>query len=187
MLDFSLVLENDNIQLRPINEEDLLELLPLTVEPTLWKFYTHDLCTYEGLKEWTRPAFVKERLQFVVVDKNTGLLVGSTALGNYSERDKRIEIGWTWLGIPFQGTGINMQMKKLMLTYCFDVLDLERVEFKTDVLNSQARKALNNIWAIEEGVLRCHTVMTKGRRRDTLYFSILKNEWHHVQRENGWI
>lgn len=187
MIKFDLVLENENIRLRPLQQEDLVELLPLTVDPIMWKFYTHDLSTYEGLLTWAQPAFEKNRLQFAVVDNNTDLLIGSTAFGNYSERDFRIEIGWTWLGIPFQGKGINSQMKQLMLTYCFEILELERVEFKTDVLNSQARKALCNIWAIEEGVLRSHTVMTKGRRRDTLYFSILKNEWPHVQRENGWI
>lgn len=186
MVDFNLILENDNILLRPINQEDLLELLPLTGVTNMWMYYTHDLSTINGMTEWAQPAFRKERLQLVIIDKNTDLLIGSSAFGNISSRDSRLEIGWTWLGVEFQGTGINHQVKQLMLHHCFEVLDLERVEFKTDVLNRQARKALRNIGAIEEGVLRSHTLMTKNRRRDTLYFSILKNEWPQVKRENNW-
>ncbi|SDZ34832.1 MULTISPECIES: GNAT family N-acetyltransferase [Rhodonellum] len=172
--------------MRPLVQEDLVELLPLTGAPNMWMFYTHDLSTITGITEWAQPAFRKERLQFVIIDKNTDLLIGSSAFGNISSRDSRLEIGWTWLGQQFQGIGINHQIKQLMLSHCFEVLDLERVEFKTDVLNSQARKALRNIGAIEEGVLRGHTLMTKNRRRDTLYFSILKNEWPQLKRENDW-
>lgn len=186
MIDFELRLENELVLLRPIREIDFTELLILTTEPEMWRFYTHDLSNLDGIRVWAKPAFAKERLQFVIIDKKTNQTVGSTAFGNISERDSRLEIGWTWLGKEYQGTGINNQVKKLMLTYCFEVLNLERVEFKTDVLNAQARKSLKNIGAIEEGVLRSHTLMTKDRRRDTIYYSILKSEWNYVKRENDW-
>lgn len=186
MIDFGLRLENEIVLLRPILETDLSELLSMTSEPDMWRFYTHDLSSLEGLKAWAKPAFLKERLQFIIFDKNLNQLIGATAFGNISERDSRLEIGWTWIGKEFQGTGINHQVKKLMLTHCFEVLELERVEFKTDVLNLQARKSLKNIGAIEEGVLRSHTLMTKDRRRDTIYYSILKSEWNYVKRENDW-
>ncbi|RPA69027.1 N-acetyltransferase [Cyclobacteriaceae bacterium YHN15] len=186
MMNFDLILESEKLILRPLEREDFTALLALTSLPDMWRFYTHDLSTEEGMAVWADPAFDKQRLQFVVIDKSTGAIAGATAFGNFSVRDKRVEIGWTWLGKDFQGTGINQEMKRMMLSYCFESLDLERVEFKTDVLNVQARKALSNINAIEEGVLRSHTLMTKGRRRDTIYFSILKNEWSYVKRENNW-
>jgi RimJ/RimL family protein N-acetyltransferase len=186
MQDFDLILESEKLILRPLAQEDFTDLLALTSFPDMWRFFTHDLSTEEGISTWAEPAFNKSRLQFAVIDKISGAIAGSTAFGNFSSRDKRIEIGWTWLGKDFQGTGINQEMKRLMLCYCFESLDLERVEFKTDVLNVQARKALRNINAIEEGVLRSHTLMTKDRRRDTIYFSILKNEWPYVKRENNW-
>lgn len=186
MIDFNLSLENDNVLLRPLAEDDLSALLLLSSNPEMWRFFTHDLSTKEGLAAWALPAFQKQRLQFVIIEKTTNTIVGSTAFGNISERDSRLEIGWTWLGKNSQGVGINSQVKKLMLTYCFEILGLERVEFKTDVLNIQARKALKNIGAIEEGVLRSHTLMTMGRRRDTIYYSILKQEWDYVKRENDW-
>lgn len=186
MVDYNLVLENESILLRPLVQEDLELMLSLTSDPEMWKYYTHDLSTLEGLKSWAAPAFDQERLQFGVFDKENGQLMGSTAFGNFSPRDLRLEIGWTWLGKTFHSQGINQQMKQLMLTHCFEVLQLERVEFKTDVLNKQARQSLRNINAIEEGVLRSHTLMTKGRRRDTIYYSILKEEWDYVKKENEW-
>jgi RimJ/RimL family protein N-acetyltransferase len=186
MIDFNLRLENDNVLLRPLEEDDLRALLVLSSHPEMWRFFTHDLSTLEGLSSWALPAFQKQRLQFVIIEKTGNSIVGSTAFGNISERDSRLEIGWTWLGKEYQGVGINSQVKKLMLSHCFEVLGLERVEFKTDVLNIQARKALKNINAIEEGVLRSHTLMTLGRRRDTIFYSILKQEWDYVKRENDW-
>lgn len=186
MIDFNLKLENESVLLRPLEEADLPPLLVLASNPEMWRFFTHDLSTLEGLTLWAMPAFEKQRLQFAIVEKSTNSIVGSTAFGNISERDGRLEIGWTWLGSEYQGAGINSQVKKLLLTHCFEVLGLERVEFKTDVLNTQARKALKNIGAIEEGVMRSHTLMTLGRRRDTIYYSILKQEWEYVKRENDW-
>ncbi|MCL6259863.1 GNAT family N-acetyltransferase [Aquiflexum sp. TKW24L] len=186
MIDFNIILENEHVLLRPLIEADLPQLSALSSNSEMWRFFTHDLSTMEGLSSWALPAFENQRLQFVIIDKSSGAIAGSTAFGNISERDSRLEIGWTWLGLDFQGRGINTQVKRLMLTYCFDVLGLERIEFKTDVLNIQARKALKNINAIEEGVLRSHTLMTKGRRRDTIYYGILKQEWEYVKRENDW-
>ena len=76
---------------------------------------------------------------------------------------------------------MNKAAKRLLLAYAFDQLECERVEFKTDVLNLGARKGLGNIGATEEGVLRSHTLMPGGRRRDTIYFSILRPEWPKIQ------
>jgi RimJ/RimL family protein N-acetyltransferase len=172
-----IVLENDHILLRPLQAEDLPALLPLTQEPSLWTYFTHDLSTLAGLETWAAGHFSGDRLQFVVTDKRSGKVLGSTGFGNYIPRDQRIEIGWTWLGKAFQGTGINAQMKSLMLNYAFDALGMLRVEFKTDVLNLPARQALLRLGATEEGILRSHTLMTQGRRRDTIYYSFLRGEW----------
>lgn len=185
-IDFNLVLQNETILLRPMKDSDLESLHQLTEDSNSWKFYTHDLSDFDELKEWAKPALKKDRFQFIILLKENNEMLGSSAFGNLSVRDRRIEIGWTWLAKKHQGTGINNQVKYLMLDYAFEKLYIERVEFKTDVLNSQARASLKNIGAIEEGVLRSHTLMTKGRRRDTIYYSILKSEWNHIKRENDW-
>ena len=177
MVPRDLVLQNDRILLRPLQREDLSPLLELTQDPTLWTYFTYDLSTLAGLEAWAAGHFAEERFQFVVVDQASQQLLGSTGFGNYFPRDQRIEIGWTWLGRAAQGTGTNREMKSLMLHYAFKELGMLRVEFKTDVLNLPARQALLQLGATEEGILRSHTLMTHGRRRDTIYYSFLRGEW----------
>ena len=176
MLTKDLVLQSERIKLRPLEREDLSPLLELTQDPALWTYFTHDLSTLAGLEAWAAGYFAGDRFQFVVVDQASQQLLGSTGFGNYFPRDQRIEIGWTWLGKSAQGTGTNREMKSLMLAYAFEELGMLRVEFKTDVLNLPARKALLRLGATEEGILRSHTLMTHGRRRDTIYYSFLKGE-----------
>ncbi len=176
MLPPDLKLESDRLLLRPLQQEDFPALLELTQDSTLWTYFTHDLSTLAGLEAWAAGHFSGERLQLVVVDQGSQQLLGSTGFGNYFPRDQRIEIGWTWLGRAAQGKGTNREMKSLMLAYAFEELDMLRVEFKTDVLNLPARKALLRLGATEEGILRSHTLMTHGRRRDTIYYSFLKGE-----------
>jgi RimJ/RimL family protein N-acetyltransferase len=172
-----IVLENEHILLRPLQVADFPALLELTQDASLWTYFTHDLSTLAGLETWAAGHFSGDRLQFVVIDKPTQQVLGSTGFGNYFPRDLRIEIGWTWLGRAAQGTGTNSEMKALMLQYAFNELGMLRVEFKTDVLNLPARHALLRLGATEEGILRSHTLMTQGRRRDTIYYSFLRGEW----------
>lgn len=177
MMNRKLVLENEKVLLRPMTRQDFPLLQLLTSDPDMWIYFTHDLSIPDEFDQWAEPHFLEDRLQFVVIEKANGKIAGATAFGNYSARDQRVEIGWTWLGKDFQGTGINQSMKKLMLDYCFGELKLKRVEIKTDVLNMPARMALLKFGAVEEGILRSHTLMTHGRRRDTIYYSVLAGEW----------
>lgn len=176
MLPPDLQLESERLLLRPLERENLPTLLELTQDPALWTYFTHDLSTLEGLEAWAAGYFAGDRFQFIVIDKATQQVLGSTGFGNYFPRDQRIEIGWTWLGRAVQGTGTNREMKSLMLDYAFKELGMLRVEFKTDVLNLPARRALLRLGATEEGILRSHMLMTHGRRRDTIYYSFLKGE-----------
>ncbi len=160
-----------------MTRQDFPLLQTLTSDSEMWVYFTHDLSIPVEFEKWAEPHFLEERIQYTVIDKRTGEVAGSTAFGNYSARDQRVEIGWTWLGKAFHGTGINQSMKKVMLDYCFEQLKLKRVEIKTDVLNMPARMALLKFGAVEEGVLRSHTLMTHGRRRDTIYYSVIEGEW----------
>jgi RimJ/RimL family protein N-acetyltransferase len=103
------------------------------------------------------------------------------SFGNMAEEHGRLEIGWSWLGRDFRGTQINKWSKYLMLAYAFEDLACERVEFKTDALNVRARKGLLKIGAKEEGTLRSYNLMPGNRRRDAVYYSILKHEWPQVK------
>lgn len=184
MLDFNLILQTDKIILRPLISDDFNAFVKLTADESMWTWFTSDLSVKPELQSWIDTALNdiknKTRLAFTVINKSNGNVIGSTSFGNISYHDKRIEIGWTWICKEYQGKGINNQMKYLMLEYIFETPAFERVEFKTDILNIPARKALLRIGAKEEGVLRSHTLMTHSRRRDTVYYSILRSEWNDV-------
>lgn len=120
-------------------------------------------------------------LPFVTIERSSGRIVGSTRFGNYDRENRRIEIGWTWLGRPWQRTVTNTEAKYLMLTHAFEKLGCVRVELKTDALNNASRNAIKRIGAKEEGILRKHTRMWTERYRDTVYYGILDEEWPEVK------
>jgi len=190
MLDFNLILETVNVRIRPLNADDHKSFLKITTDESMWIYFTYDLSVESELKAWIDIALEdlknRNRLAFTIIEKATGNPIGSTSFGNISYRDKRIEIGWTWISREFQGKGVNNDIKYLMLKYIFETVGFERAEIKTDVLNLPARKALQRIGAKEEGILRSHTLMTHGRRRDTIYYSILRSEWEEVKGKNNW-
>lgn len=178
----NIVLQNESVLLRPMTEEDALYLQAVATKDD-------DLVLYSPYRIHT-PAFLRQfvidsladrqrgfRYPFVIFDKQKSLYAGSTSLANVSNKDKRLEIGWTWIGRDFQRTVINRTCKFLLLSYAFDVLGFERVEFKTDARNTASRTAIEKIGGQYEGALRSHTVMNDGFRRTTVYYSILKEEW----------
>ena len=121
------------------------------------------------------------RYPFTIYDKQKKAYAGSTSIANVSNRNKGLEIGWTWIGKQFQQTGLNRACKFLLLSYAFEELDFERVEFKTDERNMASRTAIEKIGGQYEGALRSHTLMLDGFRRTTVYYSILKQEWPHLK------
>ncbi len=170
---------------------DLESFERLTADPSMWIYFTVDLSVKSELSDWVETGLNEHKnlilLSFTIIIKSVDKLIGSTSFGNFSEKDQRVEIGRTWIAKEFQGTGVNDEIKFLMLKYAFEVMQFERVEVKTDVLNLKARRALCRIGFNEEGILRSHMVMTHGRRRDTIYYSILKSEWDAVKIKNQWI
>jgi N-acetyltransferase len=181
----SMSLETPRATLRIMQAADIPAFRELAIYPDTFKYFTRDLSVPADFDLWMDEAFqaraAQTRVPFTVLETGSGQVCGSTSLGNISFYDKRVEIGWSWLAPQFQGTGINRQAKFALLSYAFDVLKFERVEVKTDVLNGRARAALKKIGMVEEGVLRSHTLMHSNRRRDTIYYSILKNEWTEVR------
>jgi RimJ/RimL family protein N-acetyltransferase len=175
------ILENSKMILRPMKMADTEGFWKLTQDETMWIYFTSDLSKRGELENWVKEAldlFEKDiRLPFTIIDKESNSVAGSTSLMNYSIRDKRIEIGSTWIANQFQRKGINQESKKLLINYCFEELRVERLEFKTDVLNKAARGGLLKAGLLEEGILRSHTLMTHNRRRDTIYYSMLRGEW----------
>jgi N-acetyltransferase len=181
-----IVLENEHVQLRPLTTEDLPGLLPAACSAeNLVRFSPFFIHTPAYLEQFITESISEReknsRYPFAVYDKLSQQLAGSTSIANVSNKDRRLEIGWTWLGVPFQKTGVNRNAKFLLLQYIFDRLSFERVEFRTDERNVASRTAMEKMGAQFEGALRSHTLMPDGFRRTTLYYSILHPEWQQLK------
>lgn len=182
MIPFDLTLETKRALLRPVSAADYDTFLRLAkMDTDMWYYFSLNLGDEKQLQKWFEMAFADKaantRRPFTIIDKETGQIGGSSSLGNISLHDLRAEIGWSWLGKDFRSTGLNKHAKYAMMKYAFEELNFERVEFKTDVENARARKGLMNVGGIEEGILRSHMTMWNNRRRTSIYYSVLKNEW----------
>ncbi len=181
ILDFEKNIHSEKVILRPKNVNYFDKMKVLTNDTEMWYYFTADLSNEQILKNWIESAISelkdKKSLPFTIIDPTNDNIIGTTRIGNISETNNRVEIGWTWIAKKYQGTGINGHVKKKLFEYLFVETSTLRIEFKTDVLNIPARKAMEKVGLIKEGILRSHTLMTNDRRRDTLYYSLLKNEW----------
>lgn len=177
--------ENDRVLLRPIEPDDRAGLHAQAMDPSIWRYFVTLVETDDDYHAFFDLALADQeagrRITFCIVDKRSGRIAGSMSIFNMSEHDGRLEIGWSWLGKEFQGQGVNRWAKYLMMQHAFEKMGAERVEFKTDALNVQARHGLQNIGATEEGTLRSYNPMPGGRRRDAVFFSVLKDEWPRVK------
>jgi RimJ/RimL family protein N-acetyltransferase len=178
-------LENEHALVRPIRPEDRPSLRAIALDPGIWRYFVTRVETeadfdafFDAMIEDHRAG---RRAVYHITDKRQGAAAGSMSFGNMAEADRRVEIGWSWLGAGFRGQGVNHWAKYLLLEHAFEAMGAERVEFKTDVLNTQARRALRRIGAVEEGTLRSFNYMPGGRRRDAIFYSILRAEWPQVK------
>ncbi len=187
MIPPSLTLETTKVILRPLDKDDFEPFLQLAQQDDdMWKYFTFHLGDRAQLTRWFDMAFADRsantRRPFTIIEKESGNIAGSSSMGNISFPDLRLEIGWSWLGRNYRSTGINKHAKWAMMKYAFEELNFERVEFKTDVLNERARQGLRNVGGVEEGILRSHMTMWNDRRRTSIYYSVLKNEWPGLQK-----
>jgi RimJ/RimL family protein N-acetyltransferase len=179
-------LEGPTIRLEPLTLDHVDALLVVALDPELWRLTVSAVSPRADLEEYVNEALAEEKmgtaLPFVTVLRATGQVIGSTRFGNAVPAHRRVEIGWTWLGRPWQRSGANREAKYLMLRHAFDQWGCLRVEFKTSALNQRSRTALLGLGAVEEGILRHHMINADGSLRDSVYFSILSEEWPAVRR-----
>jgi N-acetyltransferase len=181
-------LENEHVLLRPLVAEDAAHLLPFSLdEPTLW---TYSLVTAAGKENLE--AYISKALEarnegkdypFIVFDKRSGQYAGCTRFYDIQLSFQTAQLGYTWYGGAFQGTGLNKQCKFLLLQFAFEQWGLERVEFRADNRNERSIAAMKSIGCTVEGILRNHLPKLEGGRRDSIILSILKEEWENGVRE----
>lgn len=178
-------LEGRHVRLEPLALEHFEGFCAIGLEEELWRWTTARLQTPEHMRAYIDAALREQAegksLPFATTEKATGRVAGCTRFGNIDVAHRRVEIGWTWVGLPWQRTVINTEAKYLMLRHAFETLGCIRVEFKTDALNTRSRAALLRLGAKEEGTLRNHMITDEGRLRHSVYYSITEEEWPHVK------
>jgi RimJ/RimL family protein N-acetyltransferase len=169
------------VRLEPLTSDHVSDLARVGLERELWRWIPTPVTTEEEMRRYVATALEEQRrgvsLPFVIVDTAGDDVIGSTRYANIDRPNRRLEIGWTWLTSSHQRTVANTEAKLLLLAHAFETLGMNRVEFKTDVLNERSRRAIERLGAIEEGTFRQHVVTASGRVRDTIYFSIIAAEW----------
>ncbi len=185
--DLKISLESERTLLRPLTKDDETELQEIANEESLWIYGTSDLSKPGELKKYIATAIADRNSGvcaiWVIIDKKTGSIAGCTRLSEISWKDERGQIGWTWIGSDFQGSGLNRDMKFLILSYGFETLGLNRIELKADERNHRSRQAILGIGATREGVLREHIKLHDGYIRNTVYYSILQSEWDTIKEQ----
>lgn len=191
VIDFteSYVLENDHVLLRPLLKDDFGNLIRFSIEqPELWRY---SLITAEGpnnLRNYLQIAEngrnEKKEYPFIVFDKKTNQYAGSTRFYDILPDFQTLQLGYTWYGKEFHGTGLNKNCKYLLLELAFEKLKMERVEFRADNDNVRSIAAMKSIGCKVEGILRSNMPKREGGRRDSIVLSILKHEWESEVKES---
>lgn len=178
-------LEGEWVRLEPLSPSHLRGLIEVGLEPALWRWTLTAIEDQDGMREYVETALAAARrgaeLPFATIERASGRVVGSTRYLALEPAYRRLEIGYTWVAPAWQRTAINSEAKLLMMGHAFEALGCNRVEFKTDSLNEQSRRALLGIGAVEEGTFRNHMVSQGGRLRHTVYYSVIAEEWPSVR------
>lgn len=177
-------LRGSAVHLTLLTRRDAPELSRIGADPVIWRFLTARADTpgrmhqyVDGLvSDWS----AGDALPFVIRRNADRAAIGITRLKHLSRAHRTAIVG-SWLIVSAWGTGANTEAKYLLLAHAFDDLGMIRLEFHTDVENTRSRRALANLGAREEGVLRCHQLRRDGSRRDTVMFSIIDTDWPDVR------
>ena len=182
-----LTLESSVVCLEPLRREHARRFWEIAKNDLddIFRWIPYSMKTPQDFERVINKAFDEqergESVVFATVERKSGQTIGSTRFMNIDRINRRVEIGSTWIAPAWQRTAINTEAKYLMLRHAFEVWKCMRVELKTDALNQKSRNAILRIGAKEEGTLRRHLITWSGRVRDTVYFSILDNEWPEVK------
>ena len=181
-----IVLEGKFVRLEPLSMSHHPALCEVGLDEDLWRLSPDRMNTPDDLQRYLETALTEQQrgvsLPFTTVEKSSNRAIGSTRFGNIAVKDKRTEIGWTWIAKDWQRTYVNTEAKLLMLTHAFETWKCIRVEFKTDVLNERSRNAILRLGAKQEGIFRQHIICHSGRLRDSVYFSIIDSEWEAIKK-----
>jgi RimJ/RimL family protein N-acetyltransferase len=173
-------------RLEPLSENHVPDLCRVGFDRSIWRYMLYgDILTEDQMRAWVLDMLERQKrgadLPFAVIDLNTGRAIGATRYLDIQPQNRSVEIGGTWYGLDYQGTGVNADAKYLLLKHAFEDLDCIRVQLKTDSRNLHSQRAIERLGAVKEGVLRKHIIQPNGYQRDSVIYSIIDNEWLAVK------
>jgi RimJ/RimL family protein N-acetyltransferase len=177
-------LQGKTVKLVPIHIDHLDDLWEAAKPDEIWTFMATKIRTKDEMKQMIKSALIDSengaQYTFTVLD-NENRVIGSTRFLDILPIHKSAEIGWTWYHPDVWRTQVNTECKLLLLKHAFETWDFTRVQLKTDLRNLRSQQAIVRLGAVKEGVLRKDRITSDGYARDTVYFSILHDEWEEVK------
>lgn len=178
-------LQGRHATLEPLAHSHADGLRLAVADGELWKLWFTTVPSPDGVRAYIEQLLAQREQEkafaFAVRDNTSGKIVGSTRYLNIDAANRRLEIGGTWYAQSAQRTGINTECKLMLLAHAFEALGCIAVEFRTDWFNKRSQSAIERLGARRDGVLRNHMIMPDGRIRDSVVYSIIKNEWPGVK------
>lgn len=179
------VLTGTLVELRPLAAGHRQALLDAAADGQLWNMTltvvpgekTIDNYLATALEGWAAGTV----MPFVIIERAGGKVIGTTRFWKMDAANRKLEIGHTWLSQSFQRSGVNTEAKYLLLRHAFEAMDCVRVQFTTDELNDRSRAAILRLGARQEGIVRHERIMPDGRKRNSVRFSIIDDEWPEVK------
>ncbi|AOJ66369.1 GCN5 family acetyltransferase [Burkholderia ubonensis] len=178
-------LTGEHVELQPLNASHAQALLAAAADGQLWNLRVTVVPGPDTIDAYLATALQGRAdgtvMPFAIVERATGRVVGSTRFWKIDRKNRKLEIGHTWLGESVQRSRVNTEAKWLLLTYAFETLRCVRVQFTTDELNEKSRAAILRLGAKQEGIVRHERIMPDGRKRNSVRFSIIDDEWPDVK------
>jgi RimJ/RimL family protein N-acetyltransferase len=181
-----IVLKGKTVELHPLEVENFEKLLEAASNQEIWEltsvnysvpdiFYSNSNAALQGRENGTV-------YPFIIVDKSTKEIIGTTRFLDIAPSDGKLEIGVTWIKKEYWGSTVNLECKLLLLSYSFDILNANRVQFRAKADNLRSRKAIEKIGGVFEGVFRKDKIEPNGHPRNTAFFSIIDSEWQNAKK-----
>ena len=185
ILKTKIILENERVKLLPFESERNDELKEIIFDDSIWTFMGMYIQTESDFNNYIENTLKQKEAgicyPFIIIDKLNDRVAGSTRYGYINKASQKCEIGWTWYGREFQGTGLNKACKFELLKFGFERIGFRRIQFSADSENIRSQKAIEKLGAKKEGLFRNNYIDSEGRSRDDVYFSIIIDEWAEIK------
>lgn len=187
ILQSNIVLENEKAHLIPFDSPRNIELKEIIFDDEIWKYMGMYVRNDQDFENYIQNTLQQKEAgicyPFLIIDKATNSVAGSTRYGYLNHASQKCEIGWTWYGKDFQGTGLNKACKYELLNFGFEKIQFRRIQFSADLENLRSQRAIENLGALKEGLFRNNYVDSDGNSKDDVYYSIILEEWQNTKQD----